>query len=341
MAKVKVLVHGFGTIGKRVAWAVLKQDDMELIGVVNRSINTNIRSMFKLPEFKNVPIYASTQESLEKMKQEPFFNVVGTLEDALKEADVVVDALPAGIEVNYKPIYEKHGVKQIYQGGAKAEVAEVSFNAIANYEKALGKNSVRVVSCNTTSLARTLFALESNFGIEEAFVVLVRRAVDPDDDKKGPVNATVPETHVPSHHGPDLQTVLPINITTIAVKVPVTLTHVHVVNVKLKKEVSIDAVLTAFKSDKRIKLFDSSLGYTSTAKIMEHFRDLRERGDMYEVAVWKDSINVRGNRVLWMHAVHSEAIVIPENIDAIRAITGIEKDKFKSIEKTNQNLGIL
>jgi len=38
--------------------------------------------------------------------------------------------------------------------------------------------------------------------------------------------------------------------------------------------------------------------------------------------------------------VHSEAIVIPETIDAIRAITGIESDKFKSIEKTNKSLGI-
>jgi glyceraldehyde-3-phosphate dehydrogenase (NAD(P)) len=38
--------------------------------------------------------------------------------------------------------------------------------------------------------------------------------------------------------------------------------------------------------------------------------------------------------------VHQEAIVVPENIDAIRAMFELERDKFKSIEKTNKSLGI-
>ena len=61
---------------------------------------------------------------------------------------------------------------------------------------------------------------------------------------------------------------------------------------------------------------------------------------MYEVAIWEESVNVMEDDIFWAHAVHSEAIVIPENIDAIRAITGIEKDKWKSIKKTNKSLGI-
>ena len=35
MAKIRVGVNGFGTIGKRVATAVAAQDDMELVGVTN------------------------------------------------------------------------------------------------------------------------------------------------------------------------------------------------------------------------------------------------------------------------------------------------------------------
>ena len=31
--RLKVGVNGFGTIGKRAAWAVSKQDDMEIVGV--------------------------------------------------------------------------------------------------------------------------------------------------------------------------------------------------------------------------------------------------------------------------------------------------------------------
>jgi glyceraldehyde-3-phosphate dehydrogenase (NAD(P)) len=38
--------------------------------------------------------------------------------------------------------------------------------------------------------------------------------------------------------------------------------------------------------------------------------------------------------------VHQESIVVPENIDAIRAISGLEVDPLKSIEKTDLSLGL-
>ena len=38
--------------------------------------------------------------------------------------------------------------------------------------------------------------------------------------------------------------------------------------------------------------------------------------------------------------VDNQAIVIPETIDAIRALTGIEKSAENSIKKTNESLGI-
>jgi glyceraldehyde-3-phosphate dehydrogenase (NAD(P)) len=38
--------------------------------------------------------------------------------------------------------------------------------------------------------------------------------------------------------------------------------------------------------------------------------------------------------------VHNEAIVIPETIDAIRALTGLETDGARSIAKTDAALGI-
>jgi glyceraldehyde-3-phosphate dehydrogenase (NAD(P)) len=39
--------------------------------------------------------------------------------------------------------------------------------------------------------------------------------------------------------------------------------------------------------------------------------------------------------------VHNEAVTVPEIIDCIRAMTGIEIDSMKSIEKTNRSLGIV
>lgn len=43
--------------------------------------------------------------------------VSGTMDDILKEVDVVLDATPAGIGEKNKEKYKKFGVKAIFQGG--------------------------------------------------------------------------------------------------------------------------------------------------------------------------------------------------------------------------------
>ena len=66
----------------------------------------------------------------------------------------------------------------------------------------------------------------------------------------------------------------------------------------------------------------------------------RPWGDMYEVALWEDMLKVKGDELFYAYVVDNQAIVIPETIDAIRALTGIETDGGKSIAKTNESLGI-
>jgi glyceraldehyde-3-phosphate dehydrogenase (NAD(P)) len=39
--------------------------------------------------------------------------------------------------------------------------------------------------------------------------------------------------------------------------------------------------------------------------------------------------------------VDNQAIVVPENIDAIRAISGVETEPAASIRKTDESLGML
>lgn len=63
-------------------------------------------------------------------------------------------------------------------------------------------------------------------------------------------------------------------------------------------------------------------------------------GDMYEVALWQDMLKVVGDELFYAYLVDNQAIVIPETIDAIRALTGIETDAIKSIHKTNDSLGV-
>ncbi|HEV8594208.1 MAG TPA: type II glyceraldehyde-3-phosphate dehydrogenase, partial [Thermoplasmata archaeon] len=210
----KVAINGYGTIGKRVADAVELQDDMDVVGVAKMRPNYEARFAVE----RGYSLYATTKEALPKFEKAGI-KVQGTLEDLLKEAEVVVDCTPE--ESGYKPAYEKAGVKGIWQGGEEHALTNFSFNAAVNYSEAVGQPWVRVPSCNTTGLIRTLYPLDVHFGIATVLAVMVRRATDPPDSKRGPINAIEPELEMPSHHGPDVQSVLPkVNIHTIALKVP-------------------------------------------------------------------------------------------------------------------------
>lgn len=333
---VRVALNGYGVIGKRVADAVARQDDMQLMGVVKTSPNYEA----KLAVSKGYKIYVPDAASLDAFKKA---NVpcAGLSENLFSNCDVVVDCTPGkmGAE-NKKNIYIPKKLKAIFEGGEKDTVADVSFVAQCNYDKAVGKNYVRVVSCNTTGISRPLGALHAQYGIDWAKVVLVRRAADPNDIKTGPINAIVPETKLPSHQGPDVQTVLPINIETIALKVPTTLMHVHAVFAKLKKPAATEDVKNLLRNTTRIMLLNGADGFESTAQIIDYSRDLgRYRYDIPELVIWEESITAKDMEVAFIQAVHNEAIVIPENVDAIRAMFNL-CDAKTSIEKTNKSFGI-
>ncbi len=265
----------------------------------------------------------------------------GTLAELLEEADLVVDCTPE--ESGYKPLYEKAGVKAIWQGGEEHSLTNLSFNAAVNYSDCLGATFVRVPSCNTTGLIRTLYPLDAHVGIEKVLAVMVRRATDPGDSKKGPVNAIEPELEMPSHHGPDVRSVLPnLNIQTIAVKVPTTIMHLHAVSVDLRRKSDSTHVVDVWRKTPRVTFVSGAEGVKSTAQIMEVARDLsRSRSDLYEIAVWEDGVHiVEGTHLYYFQAVHQESDVVPENVDAIRALLELEKDARRSVERTNRSLGI-
>ena len=334
MAKVKVGVVGYGTIGKRVADAVLLQDDMELVGITANSYNYKIKAADK----KGIKIFP-----IQGVREKDHLNygidsVCGYAEDLLEQSDIIVDCTPKN--TGYKHWYEKHGVKAIFQGGEKEDIG-TSFVSQCNYGDAFGADFIRVVSCNTTGLCRTLSALDNSFDVHQAHATLIRRAADPWDIYHGPINALVPHLVVPSHHGPDVRTIIPhLEVFTTSVSVPTTLMHVHSVVVDLGVDVSVDQVSNLFRDTTRVRMVYNSDGIRSTAEILEYAKDLgRDRGDMSEVCVWKETIGVWNNKLMYVQAVHQESDVIPENIDAIRAACNI-CGQTESILKTNKSLGI-
>lgn len=336
--KTQVAVNGYGVIGKRVADAVQAQPDMELVGISDILSDYRIRVASML----DIPIYASLAEKQEEM-QEADLPVQGTLDDLLERADVVVDCTPKGIAAKNLDRYRAAGVKTIVQGGEKHETTGHSFVAEANYETAVGRDATRVVSCNTTSIVRTLTSLQDAGLLKKARGVLIRRATDPwESDHSGIMNTVVPEKHIPSHQGPDAQTVRPdLDLVTIAAKAAHTQNHCHFWTVQLTRQASRDEILEAFRGMPRIALIRMEEGMVALNSAIELMRDVRRpRGDMWEVALWEDVLAVDGDELYYTYQVDNQAIVIPETIDAIRALTRMVEDGRESIRLTDEALGV-
>ncbi|HEY6283998.1 MAG TPA: type II glyceraldehyde-3-phosphate dehydrogenase [Nitrososphaerales archaeon] len=334
---IRVGVNGYGTVGRRVADAVRKQKDMELVGVSAATPHYK----YSIAQQKGIPLYALNMKSLEAFNSSGH-NLKGTLNDLLQRVDVIVDGAPDDNGPTNKVAYQLAGVKAVFQGGEEHGLTGTSFVAQCNFEEALGKTMVRVVSCNTTGLCRTIGAIDGAIGVARARAVLARRGTDPDDVKKGPIDAVVLDpTTVPSHHGPDVQSVLPkIPIVTMAYKVPTTHMHLHSVILSLKRTATKEEVVKALGQAPRMTLVDGKSGFKSTASIMDWAREVgRDRNDVYEATVWRDSVTVIDGEAFMFLGVHQEAIVTPENIDAIRALAGGYK-REESMKMTDESLGI-
>lgn len=337
--RVRVAVNGYGVIGKRVADAVAAQDDMELVGVADLTTDYRLRVAAE----RGYAIYASRAEELRPM-EEAGLSVAGSLDDLLANVDIVVDCTPKKIGASNKPRYERAGVRAIFQGGEKHELAGRSFVAQVNYADAIDQQFARVVSCNTTALCRVLHALHRHGWVKRARAVLLRRGTDPwESHHEGMINTAMPETKVPSHQGPDAQSVMKdLDLVTMAGAGPYNLSHLHFLMVETTRAVELDELRYALWEEPRIAFIHARNGLVALNSVIELMRDLRRpRGDMWEVAVWEDALATDGREVYLNFQVHNEAITIPEAVDAIRAMTGLERDASRSIEKTDRSLGIV
>ncbi|NNK63896.1 MAG: type II glyceraldehyde-3-phosphate dehydrogenase [Gemmatimonadetes bacterium] len=335
---IRVAVSGYGVIGKRVADAVDAQPDMALVGVADVATDWRIA----VARRKGYAVFGATQGAMEKMAQTGL-DPAGGLDDLVVDSDVVVDCTPKGVAASNAERYRRLGVPFIVQGGEKHSVTGHSFSAESNYASAVGRTATRVVSCNTTSVVRTLSALKRAGLLGPARGTLLRRATDPWESHLGGImNTLVPEPSIPSHQGPDARTVDPdLDVVTMAVKVPQTLGHLHYWSVRLTRPSNREEVLDAFRSSTRIALIKDADGLGAVNAVKELMLDIgRPHGDLYEVALWADMLSVEGSEAFYAYMVDNQAIVIPETIDAIRALAGTEPEAAESIRRTDEALGI-
>ncbi|MEI8201360.1 MAG: type II glyceraldehyde-3-phosphate dehydrogenase [Eubacteriales bacterium] len=338
MAKVKVGVAGYGTIGQRLADGVALQGDMELVGVADLAPTLSIRALKE----KGMPydLYLVNDSNKDKFA-ELNIPVAGTFEQLVDKVDIMLDSSPAGIGAKNKELYAAKGVKAIFQGGEKNAVADVFFHGYANYEKGLNVDFLKLTSCNTTGLIRSVDCLDRAFGIERVAITIVRRVADPGDYHRGLTNALQIDK-APSHQALDLMTIMPhVQATGILIHTPVTHGHIITVVAKGKTKITKEMALNAFLQHDRIRVVNIDDGFQGNASFFKYARDLgNPRGDMYEIGLWTDSIVEYGDEIMYAINIPQESVTIPETIDAIRASMGMQTDRLEGVAATNKYLGI-
>jgi glyceraldehyde-3-phosphate dehydrogenase (NAD(P)) len=333
---IKVGVAGYGVIGQRLADGVALQKDMELVGVADVAPTLAVRALKE----KGMPydFYNALPENEELLKGAGI-PTSGTMEDLVKKVNIMLDATSAGVGAKNKELYKKYGKKAVFQGGEKNDVADVFFHGYANYEKGLGKQFLKLTSCNTTGLIRSVDCLDREFGIEKVAITIVRRVADPGDYHRGLTNALQIDK-APNHQAVDLMTIMPhVDATGILIHTPVTHGHIITVVAKPKKKLTKEQALECFRSHDRIRVVRIADGFLGNASLFRYARDLgNPRGDMYEVALWEETIVDSGDDIMYAINIPQEAITIPETIDAIRAATEMETDRLKAVAATNKYL---
>jgi glyceraldehyde-3-phosphate dehydrogenase type II len=100
-----------------------------------------------------IPLYGPTEKTLADMR-EADLATAATLDDLIAESDIVADCTPKKVASLNRDRYVAAGRKAIFQGGEKHALTGFSFVASLNYADGIGRDLVRVVSCNTTALGR-------------------------------------------------------------------------------------------------------------------------------------------------------------------------------------------
>ncbi|NLW21102.1 MAG: type II glyceraldehyde-3-phosphate dehydrogenase [Clostridiales bacterium] len=345
MKKIRVGIAGYGVIGQRLADGVALQEDMELVGIADIAPTLSIRALHEAgmkgegaQEYKLYLVEGADKAAFDKLG----IPVAGSMEDLVRGVDIMLDSAPGGIGLKNKQLYQKHGVKAVFQGGEKNEVADVFFHGYANFAAGLGADYLKLTSCNTTGLIRAVDALDKQFGLKKVAITIIRRVADPGDYHRGLTNALQMDK-APSHQAVDLMTIMPhIEATGILVHTPVT--HGHIITVLASPrdgKITRQAALECFEQHPRIRVVSLEEGFLGNASFFRYARDLgNRRGDMYEIGLWRDAVVESGDDIMFAINIPQEAVTIPETIDAIRAALRLQENGEEATGATNRYLNI-
>jgi glyceraldehyde-3-phosphate dehydrogenase (NAD(P)) len=108
-----------------------------------------------------------------------------------------------------------------------------------------------------------------------------------------------------------------------------------------KQDISRARALELFEQHPRIRNVKIADGFNSNTALFRYARDLgNKRADMYEIAVFDETIAKSGREFMFAINIPQESVVIPETIDGVRAALSMQTDRLEAVGLTNQYLGM-
>lgn len=338
MNKVKVGVAGYGVIGQRLADGVARQEDMELVGVADVAPTLAVRALAE----RGMPyrLFAAVPGAEDALTAAGV-KVSGTFDDLIGACDIMLDAAPGGVGAKNKEQYLAAGVKAVFQAGESRKVAEVFFHGYANYEQGVGRDYLKLTSCNTTGLIRAVDALDKAVGLEKVAITIIRRVADPGDTHRGLVDSLMIEP-IPNHQARDLMEIMPhVDATGILVHTPVTHGHIITIVATPKRAISDDEARDIFRAHPRVRSVRIEDGFATNTSLFNYARFLgNPRGDMYEIGLFEETVGHSGDDLMFAINIPQESVTIPETIDAVRAAMPMQTDQAEALALTNRYLGM-
>ena len=329
----KLFINGYGNIGKRLATAVLLDNEMELIGVAKYTPDDRVHEALS----NNLDVYVPKNRL--NLFQKKGYEIAGTIDEACKQSDLILDASKEGGGFdNKRKFYRPLQKPAIFQGGedrhGQYSVADMIHNSRVNYERASGKKYVIQGSCNVSGMGRLMQPLIENYGkqIKRFDVTLIRRWADLEDLKE--VKDSIEWDRNP-HHQEDVKDFIPTaNLFVDSLKVPSRMMHVHQMIIRFEgKAPTKDTLIDVFRDEFGVALFGSAKG---TADVRNMALQLGfPHGDTHMVHIHQEVLKVQDDVAKILYSDDQTGMVIPENYLLIQSMF-FKRDRTDAIKRADK-----
>jgi glyceraldehyde-3-phosphate dehydrogenase (NAD(P)) len=328
----RVFINGYGNIGRRLASAISKDKEIQIVGIAKYNPDERTQEAI-LNQFD---IFVPKEKITEFTDKQ--YRINGTIEDAVAQCDLVIDAArEGGGYLNKMKLYEPLNKPAIFQGGedrhGRYSVADMIHNSRVNYEKAGSRTYVIQGSCNVSGMGRIIQPMVENFGddIIRYDVTLIRRWADLEDSKQ--VKDSI-EWDANPHHQDDVKDFIPTaNLYVDAYKVPSRMMHLHQMSVRFKKKApSKEAIVETFRNEFGIAILSSATG---TAQVRKKAMESGfPYGDTNMVHIHQDVVRVEDDTVKIPYSDDQTGMVIPENYILLQSMVR-KRDKQEALAKAD------